>query len=148
MIYEIMDDALIPHIRQIAKQAYGKDPWTQQQYEDDMSNSATSYIGAFDTGYLIGYIHYSIVGSQGEVLNIAVHPAYQNQGVAKKLIQAAFKQHLQIISWLLEVRVSNEVAQRVYQAIGFKQISMRRNYYKRPTEDAIVMQYKASEVKA
>lgn len=149
MIYEIIDDAngeLIPHIRHIARQAYGRDPWTEQQYDEDRKNQFTAYLGAFDRGYLIGYIHYSVIDKQGEILNLAVHPAYQKQGIAKQLIKQLW-QRFTAISWLLEVRASNAIAKRLYQAAGFEAISIRKDYYQHPVEDAIVMQYQTEQVK-
>ncbi len=69
-----------------------------------------------------------------EILNLAVHPQHQRQGVATHLLNtlAARTQHL-------DVRQSNLTAIAFYRKLGFRKVGHRRKYYTRPTEDAIMM---------
>ncbi len=77
----------------------------------------------------------------GEVLNLAVAPAWRRRGVARALLD----QGLEVLSArgagevFLEVRVSNQAAQALYVAAGFRPTGMRADYYRNPREDALVL---------
>ena len=74
-----------------------------------------------------------------EILNLAIAPAFRQLGLASVLLSS----ELQLGStYLLEVRESNTAARRLYEKFGFREISRRTNYYRAPTETAIVMQVK------
>lgn len=87
-------------------------------------------------GYLIGWV----VFEEFHIANLAVSPDFRRRGVARALVEHA-------LDWakaegaeqaLLEVRASNEAAQRLYRSLGFDLISIRKDYYIHPTEDAWV----------
>jgi ribosomal-protein-alanine N-acetyltransferase len=73
--------------------------------------------------------------------NIAVLPECRRQGVAGALLSAllsqARRQHAERI--LLEVRASNEAAIHLYLANGFQTLARRRDYYRNPQEDAVIL---------
>lgn len=75
-----------------------------------------------------------------ELLKIAVDKNFQNQGIAKKIISyiANDMRDLGAVETILEVRKSNESAQKFYEKIGLKKIANRKNYYSNG-EDAIIM---------
>lgn len=117
-------------------------PWTEQNFRD-------SYLG-FHT-MMVSEIAQKVVGFQvlmfgpdeAELLLIGVHPTYQQQGIGRQLLTAAeeLAQQKQREAMLLEVRVSNTVAQHFYQRLGYEQVGRRKAYY--PTlggvrEDALL----------
>ena len=74
-------------------------------------------------------------------MTIATEPACRGRGIAKALIghmvQLLMEKNLQ---WLtLEVRPSNAPALALYESLGFRQVGRRKNYYRSPTEDALLM---------
>jgi ribosomal-protein-alanine N-acetyltransferase len=74
-----------------------------------------------------------------EILNLAVHPAYRRNGIAKALLAHQLARggvHF------LEVRESNGAARKLYEHKGFEVIGTRRDYYSNPEETAIVMRWK------
>ena len=73
--------------------------------------------------------------------NLGVVPTRQRQGVGRALVVAmlAHLRHLGVAMVFLEVRESNEVAHRLYGALGFSQVGRRRDYYRLPIEDAVVL---------
>jgi ribosomal-protein-alanine N-acetyltransferase len=81
------------------------------------------------------------VAGESEILNLAVAPERRKQGVARELVG----------SWLegvkgdvfLEVRASNETAQKFYKSLGFQVVSVRPEYYSSPIESAIVMKFQS-----
>jgi len=93
----------------------------------------------------VGYICARRVLDEGEILNVAVSPEIRRCGIGRKLMDAAMHE-LRIngaVSVFLEVRSSNTAARRLYEAIGFKPEAIRKNYYRLPTEDAILMKWTA-----
>lgn len=81
----------------------------------------------------------TLTAGESEILNLAVAPEHRRRGVARGLVEA----------WLrgvkgdvfLEVRASNEAAQKFYKSLGFQVVSVRSEYYSSPVETAIVMKF-------
>jgi len=69
-----------------------------------------------------------------EILAIATIEEYRNNGIAQELLDK-----IKIKDIFLEVRESNQVAINFYKKNKFKEISVRKNYYSEPTENAIIM---------
>jgi len=94
-------------------------------------------------GFVSGFIVYSSVLDEGEILNIAVHPDYQGQGVARALLETALKDlRLNgVARCQLEVRVSNKAARSLYESLGFELDGVRKNYYPADIgrEDALLL---------
>ena len=69
-----------------------------------------------------------------EILAIATIEEYRNKGIAQKLLNK-----IKIKNIFLEVRESNQTAINFYKKNKFKEISIRKNYYSKPNENAIIM---------
>jgi [ribosomal protein S18]-alanine N-acetyltransferase len=76
---------------------------------------------------------------EGEILNLAVSPDFRRQGVAARLMGTALQSFNG--AFYLEVRESNEAAQKLYKSLGFQELSRRPKYYQSPPETAIVMKF-------
>ena len=124
-------------------------PWSKETF---FSNQGERYINLKITvgNKLVGFCICQQVADEATLFNIAIHPAYRQQGLAKALLNHLIDNltaisSTQVISTLwLEVRESNTPAIELYHSIGFNQITVRKNYY--PTvdghqEDAIIMAY-------
>ena len=118
------------------------DPWSENMLLEDLKNDNTLYIGAFiDDSILVGYIGIWEIGDTGEITNVAVHPNYRKMGMAsmllEKLIEYCCNDGFRFIN--LEVRESNLPAINLYTKFGFEKVGLRKNYYKNPTENAVLM---------
>jgi ribosomal-protein-alanine acetyltransferase len=117
------------------------DPWPRSAFTDLLANEDWDGLVAGIDGELVGYACYLIVAQECHLANIAVHPAYRRKSVAKQLLfhilEVAATRDCEMV--LLEVRVSNEEAIAFYQRFGFYELYRRRQYYRFPQEDAIVM---------
>jgi len=89
---------------------------------------------------IIGSLTLWNVAGEGEIANLAVHPQFWRQGVGRALLQTALNQTAQLglKRILLEVRASNEPAQRLYRSFGFVEEGRRPHYYS-DGEDALLM---------
>ena len=94
-----------------------------------------------ENGEVCAYGGMAVVLDEGQILNIATRPDKKRQGHATrvliKLIEHARENGLTLIT--LEVRESNLAARELYSKHGFCEIGRRKNFYKLPTEDAILM---------
>jgi len=90
---------------------------------------------------LMGYVYFQFVVDEGYVGNLAVGEAYRRRGVGRALteamLSAAREKGLAFLT--LEVRESNQAARRLYERCGFREVAVRKNYYERPREDAVLM---------
>ncbi len=88
-----------------------------------------------------GYLVYWLVEDEMHILNLATAPGFRRQGCAKQLVLAGLSKAYAAGARraFLEVRVSNSAAQKLYSALGFRSVHIRREYYDQPVEDAVVM---------
>ena len=90
---------------------------------------------------VIGYLVFWLVEDEMHILNLAIAPTFRRERVARKLVLDALKRASLkgAKQAFLEVRVSNSAAQKLYSNLGFVVTSVRREYYDKPVEDAVVM---------
>ena len=108
--------------------------------KEDIKNKNYNYLVAKNNdGKIIGYIGISYVLDSADIISIVVHKDYTQKGIATLLLQEifAFAKENNIQKIMLEVRSSNLPAQKLYEKLGFKQITIRKNYYDN-TEDALI----------
>ncbi|HEX9580564.1 MAG TPA: ribosomal protein S18-alanine N-acetyltransferase [Gemmatimonadales bacterium] len=114
------------------------DPWSARSFLPLLKPDA---LVAEAGGRIVGYLFSRSAADEAEVLNLAVAPEYRRAGLGRRLLETV------IDRWktrglkrvYLEVRASNEPAQAFYQALGFGPSGVRRGYYSRPPEDALVL---------
>lgn len=116
-----------------------QDSWKKQPFEDCLMNDRYQCIGLFDQDQLLGYAILMKIIDEAELLNICIDKKFQGKGLGKKLLEFSIKT-LKTQKIFLEVRKSNIAAIKFYEQFGFVQMSKRKNYYKNPTEDALIMQ--------
>jgi [ribosomal protein S18]-alanine N-acetyltransferase len=96
-------------------------------------------------GTIAGYVVALDAADEGEILNLAVAPTARRHGLGRALVQqtVAVLSARGVEEVYLEVRESNGPARALYAAHGFKEVGRRRQYYRRPVEDAIVLRLDA-----
>jgi ribosomal-protein-alanine N-acetyltransferase len=118
------------------------DPWSREMFRGELMIGGGTYARfAERDGVLVGYLCAVMVADEAHVGNLAVDPTERRQGVAQLLLDdlfdAARSRGARRVT--LEVRESNENARKFYYKNEFIDIAIRKNYYRNPTEDAIVM---------
>ena len=88
-----------------------------------------------------GYVGCQTVLDEGYITNVAVSHDFRRQGIGRLLIQTLTEraQQAQLAFVTLEVRASNDPAIALYTAAGYEPVGRRKNFYRSPTEDAILM---------
>lgn len=116
-------------------------PWSLESITKELENEMAYYVVAEEDGQVLGYAGLWDVVGEGQITNIAVRPSGRRKGIGKRLVEGlmAYGKEKGLEVLILEVRESNEAAIRLYSQAGFKDIGKRKNYYTKPTEDAILM---------
>lgn len=116
-------------------------PWQLNNFFEEISNQNSFCFVALEDDTVAGYVVVSIVLDECNLLDIAVDKSYRRKGVAKalfkKICDIAKEKDLSFVT--LEVRSSNESAMLFYQSEGFDKVAVRKNYYSKPNEDAVIM---------
>ena len=116
------------------------DPWSEKSLRDMLQSPPVLYLAAEADGEVAGYCGAQIVLDEGEILRIAVDPAFQRRQIGTCLLEAMFRAAPDVRTWYLDVREHNVPAIGLYRKMGFETTGRRRGYYSQPTEDAILMQ--------
>lgn len=116
-------------------------PWSQAVLEEGFSNGLDRYVVAEQDGAVVGYANFRIVAGEGEIERVAVHPDMRRRGHGRKLMEAMveYSRSQGVTDMTLDVRVNNEKAINLYESCGFAEEGRRKDYYREPTEDAIIM---------
>ncbi len=132
----------IREIAEIEKECFSI-PQSEKSLEDELANENFSMFCAVlpHSEKVIGWSGMSSLFSEGEVANIAVLKAYRNLGAGFALTSALLEEagRKKLSSLILEVRESNQSARKIYNALGFKEIAVRKNFYAFPKENGISM---------
>lgn len=124
----------------IEQQVYPR-PWSARLFEDELDRSGRVYLVARVGPTVVGYAGLLMIADDGHVATVAVHPDWQGQGVATRLLAELVQGALGLGAnqLTLEVRVSNLAAQAIYRRFGFAPAGARKAYYADNREDALVM---------
>lgn len=117
------------------------DPWSEKSVASELENPLALWLVALENDTVVGYVGSQTVPDETDMMNIAVHPNHRRQGIAETLV-ARLVERLQEIgshSLTLEVRASNTPAQMLYEKLGFRQVGCRKNYYRNPKEDGLIL---------
>jgi [ribosomal protein S18]-alanine N-acetyltransferase len=127
-------------IERIERSAYPT-PWSRSMFAGELSKPSSICLGAFEDEVLLGYLITSRYVDAWHVMNVAVAPDRQRQGIASALLGRLFELTTDDDrrGYTLEVRVSNTKAIALYERVGFEQRGIRRGYYTDNREDALIM---------
>ncbi|MBQ3115297.1 MAG: ribosomal protein S18-alanine N-acetyltransferase [Clostridia bacterium] len=118
-------------------------PYSVSMFENELKNN-TCYLGAFYDGTLIAYGGMWFVADEGQITNIVVIESHRRRGIGKKILNelefCAKEKGMSVLN--LEVRETNYKAISLYEKNGFIRDGFRKNYYKSPTENAVLMSKK------
>jgi ribosomal-protein-alanine N-acetyltransferase len=116
-------------------------PWTRTSFYDELRNPLSISKVAESNGNVVGYVCASHIHNEGHLLNLAVSVLYRRMGIACLLVRTVLKdlKAYGCEKVYLEVRASNKIAVSMYEKLDFIQYDKRKNYYRNPREDAVIM---------
>jgi ribosomal-protein-alanine N-acetyltransferase len=116
-------------------------PWSEASVLSEINASQSLTRVATVNESIVGYIIAKQILDEGQMLDLAVQLEFMRQGIADLLMRDLISglRVSGVINLYLEVRATNAAAIRLYEKFGFTRISIRKDYYKNPVEDAYVM---------
>ena len=114
-------------------------PFSVEGYRRECSDPKAVTLVAESEGRIIGYANLWNVAGDVTLNNIAVAEGYRSKGAGTRLMEEIMRRFSECGFITLEVRKSNEGAIRFYRKFGFVQVGLRRDFYEKPTEDAVLM---------
>ena len=140
MIIEKMNSSHVAQIAQLEKICFS-DPWSEKSVASELDNKLAFWLVAVEEARVAGYIGSQTVMDETDMMNVAVHPDFRRQGIAEALVNTLVENLKQMGSrcLTLEVRASNAPAIILYEKLGFAEIGRRKNYYRNPREDALIL---------
>ena len=140
MIIRKMTADDVKHAAEIEKLCFVH-PWSEQSIKDEMDKENSVFLMAFEDENPMGFVGLSVVFDEGYMGNLAVIESYRRKGTGRALMNELINECKAMDSAFvtLEVRASNTPAVKLYESLGFTEAGRRKNYYKEPLEDAILM---------
>lgn len=141
IIYEKLNFSHIDGLEIIENECFSE-PWSRKSLEELLYCDYAVYFVATDreTNKVAGYIGMYVSLDTGNINNVGVLPEYRRMGIGygllSELIRYSGKCGITLLT--LEVRESNLAAIALYEKFGFKTVGIRKNYYKKPTENGLL----------
>lgn len=135
-----MQETDLEKVAELEKEIF-PDPWGMIGLKESLYQNHTVLLGAWKDEKLVGYVIFYFAADEGEIVRIAVDPSVRRQGVASHLLLELEDvcEEKKIIKLLLDVRESNETAIQFYKSHGFTEDGIRKKFYTKPEEDAVLM---------
>lgn len=133
----------ILRVHEIGRQCFTT-PWQLSSFEYELENRDAILKVAVLNIEIVGYICVRTMLDVTHVMDLAVTPRLKRMGIGSLLLRNALQElrrtRADISLVTLEVRESNIAALKLYEKYGFREIGRRRGYYKKPAEDALLME--------
>ena len=116
-------------------------PWSRKSFQDTISYYHTLFLVAELDGEIAGYCGCYQSLEEAEITNIAVKRQLRGHGIGRRLLEELMRigKEQGAFAYTLEVRVSNQAAIHLYESLGFVSFGIRKNFYEKPKEDAMIM---------
>ena len=128
IIYRLMSEGDIKQVAAIEKEIFSL-PWSEKSFLDSLKNEIVAYCGAY------------ISFEEADISNVAVKENFRRKNVAENMLNKLFyecgKKGVSDIT--LEVRETNVPAISLYEKLGFEEAGIRKNFYEKPVENALIM---------
>ena len=132
-----MNESHTAAVAELEKQNFSE-PWPEIAVRSELTNKLSLWLVALEDGEVVGYVGSQTVLQEADMMNIAVADSHRRRGIARMLVEELIRQ-LDAYQLTLEVRASNVPAIALYENLGFTQVGLRKNYYHKPKEDALIL---------
>lgn len=131
----------LPDVLEIERRSFPL-PWTERAFRHVMERTDGDVLVAeAPDGRVAGYAAYWVVADEAELGDLAVRPERRREGYGRALVEAVGRaaRDRGAVTLFLQVREDNAAARELYREAGFRTVGRRPRYYRRPTEDAVVL---------
>ena len=128
-----------PQVAEIEKQCFSL-PWSEEAFCGEIDNPLATYIVAVEDKTVLGFAGVHIIAGEGYITNIAVRESARRCDIGKMMLEKLIDICREKCTFItLEVRKSNIPAISLYEKLGFENLGIRKNFYEKPIEDAVIM---------
>ena len=116
-------------------------PWSEQGFLSSLQSEDTLYLVVRKEGRVAGYCGLLQSFDEADITNVAVAEEARGAGIGFAMLSELMRlgKERGIERYTLEVRASNAAALHLYEKLGFQSAGIRKNFYDRPKEDAVIM---------
>ena len=132
-----MNESHVAAVAELERQNFSE-PWPEIAVRSELTNKLALWLVAVEDGVVAGYVGSQTVLQEADMMNIAVGEGFRRRGIARMLVEELIRR-LDAYQLTLEVRASNAPAIALYESLGFTQVGLRKNYYHKPKEDALIL---------
>lgn len=135
-----MEEKDIPQVYAIEEETFSM-PWSKKAFEESISYYHTLFLVAELDGEIAGYCGCYQSLEEAEITNVAVKRQLRGHGIGRRLLEELMRMGKEqgAFAYTLEVRISNQAAIHLYEKLGFTSFGIRKNFYEKPKEDAMIM---------
>ncbi|MGN0165652.1 MAG: ribosomal protein S18-alanine N-acetyltransferase [Lachnospiraceae bacterium] len=141
-ITEIMNERHLGTVARIEQESFSE-PWSPDALKNTLNNSDYRFYCLVDVENrtTLGYVGLVLSWGEGEIVSVAVDESCRGKGLGSLLLKEVLKREKETGTerLFLEVRKSNKAAIRLYEKTGFGVDGVRKNFYRKPVEDALLM---------
>lgn len=140
IVIKPLTEEYVDAVCELEKEAFSM-PWHKESFMEMIFNKDAKYLVAICDGKVVGSCGMRNIVGEGDISNVVTDRAFRRQGVGRKMLEELLKEGIEmgIEAFTLEVRKSNEAAIRLYEQLGFVIEGIRKNFYEKPREDALIM---------
>lgn len=141
------DSTIYSRLSELDKLCVGADGWSEESFRSECAKENGIVIGGFIGDKLTALVSGYTAEGEADITSVAVNPEYRRKGFAYQLIgvfESILPENTESI--FLEVRESNFSAIGLYEKLGFEKLSVRKNFYVNPRENAVVMQKRLIDI--
>ena len=130
----------IEEIARLEKLSFS-DPWAKENFREELRHRFSVPLVVKSGQTIIGYMCLWHIQDQMEIANFAVSPDFRRRGIGREMMERVLWEAGErgCRNLILSVREANRPAIRLYSSHGFVETHRRKDYYREPDEDAIVM---------
>ncbi len=120
------------------------EPWSEKSLALLTTERGVGFGAVCPDGRVAAYGGMLTVLDEGQITNVATSALFRRQGLAREIMTALeeYARENAITLLTLEVRASNEAARALYSSLGWSVSGTRKNFYRLPSEDAVLMEKK------
>ena len=129
----------LEQVKSLLDVCFGESAWSMESLRSQLDKNDSRCTVAVEDDTIVGFLAFEQVLDEGSIVEVAVSPNHRRRGIARALICEALQVCEGLRTVFLEVREGNAPAVALYESLGFERIAIRRGYYDKPKENAIIM---------
>ena len=136
----------LPELMEIEVEAY-LEPWTLNMFRQEVFNGSSHFHVALLDETVVGYVGFWLVLDEAHITSVTIRDTMRGRGYGRQLMEFIMEAAKEVGATRasLEVRISNDRAQNLYRSMGFRDVYIRKGYYAKNKEDALVMMAELGE---